>query len=162
MGLNPKLESGLSDNPLGVKYIRAELGHMSREYEFTIQGEILAPSDPDVEVEILEPGTSEDLLLETALEVLYVESDSLFFNNNQPYVMSVLRHIETFLGRRYVDFSLRGESRFTVTPDDPAPISITIRGDGPDRLLFAVRVQDIETGETSISEFMPVIVTQTR
>ena len=100
MGLNPKLESGLSDNPLGVKYIRAELGHMSREYEFTIQGEILAPSDPDVEVEILEPGTSEDLLLETALEVLYVESESLFFNNNQPYVMSALRHIETFLGAK--------------------------------------------------------------
>ncbi len=162
MGLHPRLETGLSANPLGANYVRAELGRLHREYEFTIVGEVLAPIDPDVEVEILEPGTSGDLLLETALEILYYESENLPFNNSQPFVVSALRHINTFLGRRYVEFSIGGESRFTATPDDPTSISITLRGDGPVRLLFAIRVRDRETGEASISEFMPVIVTQAR
>ena len=67
--LSPKVDVGLSANPLAVKSVRAELGHLSNDYEFTFESEVLAPWDPEVEIEVLEPGTSKDVLLETALEV---------------------------------------------------------------------------------------------
>ena len=159
---NPRVEVPLSLNPLVATHIRAELGHLSSEYVCLIQGEVQAPSDPEVEIEILDPGTSRELLLETALEILYRELESLPFNNNRPFVMSALRHIDSFLGRRYVGFSFRTESRLIVTPDAPSPFSLMLQGDGPARLLFAVRVRDRESGTTSISEFMPVIVRQPR
>ena len=94
--LNPKIDVGLSANPLAVKSVRAELGHLNNDYEFTFESEVLAPWDPDVEIEVLEPGTSRDLLLETALEVL--ELEDLPYNRSDQYLTPALKHIDSFLG----------------------------------------------------------------
>ena len=161
-GLNPKLDVSLSANPLAAKSVRAELGHVDREYELTLEGVVLAPWDPDVEIEVLEPGTSRDLLREIALDVLVHELEGFPYGRYNEYLVSAMHHIDTFLGRRYVDFALHGETRFTATSDEVSPVSLTVRGDGPDRLLFAIQVRNLDTGTTSISEFMPVIVTQPR
>ena len=161
-GLRPKLEVGLSDNPSAVKSVRAELGHYNNDYEFTFESQVLAPWDPDVEIEVLEPGTSRDLLLETALEVLHRELEDIPSSWGDQYLTAALKYIDSFLGRRYVDFSMNGEARFTATADVPTPFSLTVRRDGPVRLLFAIQIRDRDAGITSISEFMPLIVTQPR
>ncbi len=184
MALNPKLDLG--------GYIRAILGRFKRDYEFTIEGELIAPQDPDVEITLLEPGTSELLLRNTAQDILfnefgrrtmsepraaeerdpqYDELWGLATHKIQPlvedmpqsyrhtrYLASAMRLINSYLGRRYVDFAIRGSNRFTVNEDKPYPISITLRGDGPVKLLFALQVRNTDTGTTSISEFMPVVV----
>ena len=168
-GLRPRAVVGLSANG----YARAELGQYGRSYEVEFEGEVLAPQDPDVEVEILEPGTSQELLRETAEDILYHElgklveeqssgKDSLSDYRHLQYLVPALSHVNTFLGRRYVDFVLHGESRFTATADKPFPVSLTVRGDGPVQLLFAIRVRNRETGATSISEFMPLVIAEPR
>ena len=170
-GLNPKIDVGISS----TGYVRAKLGYYRRGYEFTFEGEVLAPRDPNVEIEVLEPGTSRDLLLDTAHEVLYDELGDLGMgvgqsledgwsssNPHYRYLVSALHHVDSFLGRRYVDFAISGETRFTATSDKPRPVSLTVRGDGPVRLLFALQVHDRDAGTSSISEFMPVVVTEAR
>lgn len=167
--LNPDLEVGLSS----IGHVKAKLGYAGKEYEFTIEGEVIAPRDPDVEIEVLEPFTSEDLLLDVASEVLYSELETLAKDSelnvgrlrsndtsHAKYHMAAMSHIQSFLGRRYVDFVIDGENRFVVSPDKPQPVSVTIRGDGPVKLLFAIRVRDRDTGAWSISEFMPVVVSE--
>ena len=160
--LSPKVDVGLSANPLAVKSVRAELGHLSNDYEFTFESEVLAPWDPEVEIEVLEPGTSKDVLLETALEVLVHELGDLPNIWGDRFLTPALKHVESFLGRRYVDFSLDGSTRFTATAEEPSKISLTVRGDGPVRMLFAVQIRDRETGMTSISEFMPITIVEPR
>ena len=175
-GLSPKVSGNLSLNGFANGHARAKLFDAHREYELTVGIDLIAPRDPTVEITILEPGTSRDLLYETALNVLNQEVAGL--NRVSPeelsiealpmddryirYVGPALRHIDTFLGRRYVDFRINGPNRITVSPEEPSPISLTIRGDGPNRFLFAIQVLDLNTMETTISEFMPVVVTQTR
>ena len=160
--LSPKVDVGLSANPLAVKSVRAELGHLSNDYEFTFESEVLAPWDPEVEIEVLEPGTSKNVLLETALEVLVHELGDLPNIWGDRFLTPALKHVESFLGRRYVDFSLDGSTRFTATAEEPSQISLTVRGDGPVRMLFAVQIRDRETGMTSISEFMPITIVEPR
>ena len=168
-GLKPRADVGLSSDG----YARAELGQYGRYYEVEFEGEVIAPQDPDVEVEVLEPGTSQELLLTIAEDILHHElgrlaeeqslgRDSLSDYRHFQYLVPVLRHVDTFLGRRYVDFVIHGESRFTAAADKPFPVSLSVRGDGPVRLLFAIRVRNRETGATSISEFMPLIIAEPR
>ena len=172
--LNPQFEATLSSDGMATGSARGQLGYARKGYEFTFEGTILAPKDPNVEIEILEPQTSRDLLLETAHAILdrdlgdtlarqnpYLLGETLAWQNN-PYLESALHHVDSFLGQRYVDFAVNGETRFVATPDDPPPISLVVRGEGPTRLLFAVQVRNLDTGTTSISEFMPVVVTQPR
>ena len=167
--LRPKANVGLSANG----YARAELGQYGRSFEIVFEGDVLAPEDPDVEVDILEPGTSQELLSATAEDILYHElgklveeqssaQDSFSGYQHFQYLASAMRHVDTFLGRRYVDFVLQGQNRFTATPDRRFPVSLTVRGDGPVRLLFAIRVRNRETGLTSISEFMPLVIVESR
>lgn len=168
-GLRPRADVILSSNG----YARAELGQYGRSYEVHLSGEILAPQDPEVEIEVLEPGTSQELLLKTAEDVLHHELASLAEEQSlgvgHPssyqhfrYLAPALRHIDSFLGRRYVDFVIHGESRFTATADTSHPVSLTVRGDEPVRLLFAIQIRDRHTGSISISEFMPVIIAEPR
>ena len=167
--LDPNLEVSLSS----IEHAKVKLGYIGGGYEITIDGEVIAPRDPDVEVEVLRPDTSEDLLLDTASEVLYNELRTSVMDAELPmrerssmdtslaqYHMAAISHIRSFLGRRYVDFAIDGEARFVVSPDKPRPVSVTIRGDGPVKFLFALRIRDRDTGATSISEFMPVVVTE--
>ena len=167
--LRPKTDVGLSSSG----YARAELGQYGGSYEVEFKGEVLAPQDPDVEIEVLEPGTSQELLLGLAEDFLYhelgslvkeqsLEDDNLLGYQDFRYMAPAMHHLDSFLGRRYVDFVTHGESRFTATADAPHPVSLTVRGDGPVRLLFAVQVRDRETGIVSISEFMPVIIVEPR
>ena len=162
VGLKPKLVGGLSSNGLANGYARAELFHLGREYEVTWNGVVVAPEDPRVEIEVLEPGTSEDLLLEIAYGVLSQELQGSEVTQNDRLIASALSHIRSFLGRRYIDFAVNGETRFIATASEPSPISLTVRGDGPVRLLFAIKVLDLDTGASSISEFMPLMITQPR
>ena len=192
--LNPKLGVDLSPYGLAPGSVRAELAYIRKEYEFTFEGFVLAPQDPAVEIEVLAPGTSEDLLRDVAFDVLDHELGDLAFNQepldpelrnlafsqgpldpeglfritrfdrylHDPYLASALRHVDSFLGRRYAEFTIHGETRFIATTDEPHPVSLTVRGDGPVRLLFAIQVRDRDTGTTSISEFMPVVVRESR
>lgn len=159
-GLNPKIDAGLSLFGTTTAFARAELVHLGREYEHTFEGVVLAPRDPAVEIEVLEPGTSRDLLLESAREALEHELGDLPGDRRREYLASALAHVDTFLGRRYVDFTVDGETRFIATSGESSPVSLTVRGDGPVRLLFAIRVHNLEARTSSISEFMPVVVTQ--
>ena len=126
--LRPKVELGMSDNPMAAKSVRAELGHYSNEYEFMIEGQVLAPWDPPVEIEILEPGTSENRLLEAALEVLYGELEDLPSSWGDRYLTAAVKYVNGFLGRRYIDVSMNSETRLTATAENPAPFSFTVRG----------------------------------
>ncbi len=165
--LRPKVDIDLTSNG----YAKAELGDLQRDYELTFEGEVHAPQDPDVRIEVLDPGTSEDLLMETAHDVLQYELESLAINQDRflrkdvpsayqldQYLTPALRHVRSFLGRRYIHFAVEGETRFIATTKEPRTVSLTLKGDGPVRLLFAIQTRNLETGTRSVSEFMPVIV----
>ncbi len=81
--LNPRLGVDLSPNGLAPGSVRAELAYFRREYEFTFEGLVLAPQDPAVEIEVLAPGTSEDLLRDVAVDVLEHELGNLPINQEQ-------------------------------------------------------------------------------
>lgn len=176
-GLNPKIDVGISSGG----YVRANLAHYQREYEFTFEGEVLAPQDPNVEVEVLDPGTSRDVLYDAALEILHNEFENLdesgvlYIDERQfpveaspsayrqyRYLASAMDHVDSFLGRRYIHFAIHGETTFIAAIEKPSPVSLTLRGDGPVRLVFAVQVRDRDSGTQSISEFIPVVVGESR
>ena len=175
LGLRPKVDANLSFSAGGAMSVRAELAEYRRGFEINIGGEVLAPRDPEVEIEILEPGKSRDLLLQTASEVLSYEVARLPSSEDRThqvemfsdghrdqYVVDALNRVGSFLGPRDVDFSTNRFDRFIAAPDEPSSASVTLRGEGPVRLIFAVRIHDRDTGTNSISEFMPVIVTPPR
>ena len=175
LSLRPKVDTNLSFSAGGAMSVRAELAEYRRGFEINIEGEVLAPRDPEVEIEVLEPGKSRDLLIQTASEVLSYEvarmpfreartrQVEMFANEHQDqYVADALHRVESFLGPRDVDFSTNRLDRFVAAPDEPSAASVTLRGEGPVRLIFAVRVHDRDAGTTLISEFMPVIVTPPR
>ncbi len=161
-GVKPKLDVDLTPDGLTTLSTRAELLHFGREYEVTYEGVVLAPQDPNVEIEIMEPGTSRDLLLETALDILSNELQDAPYNRHDQYMTTALQHVDSFLGRRYVDFALEGETVFAAFPGAPTPVSLTMKGDGPTRLLFAIRVHDRDNRTSSLSEFMPVVIPEPR
>ena len=172
IGLKPMLALGLATHG----YARMDLGHYDKSYELQFEGEVLAPRDPEVEIEVLNPGTSRDALVNTAENVLYHEFDLLSTSHGQAstresvlsdyqhyqFFAPAMRHIDSFLGRRYIDIEIHGDTRFTAGPDKPNRVSLTVRGDGPVRLLFAIQVLDVELGTRTISELMPIKVLDRR
>ena len=154
--LNPRLDMGLSE----AKSIRARVGRIKRDYNFGFGCGLIAPQDPDVDIEVIGPGTSVPLLQEVARDVLVHELDDLPYENRSEYLEDAMRHIDSFLGSRDVEFSFHSETRLTVIEGEPTLFSLTVRGEGPLRMLFAIQVRDHETRAATVSEFMPVMVTE--
>ena len=163
--LKPSVQVGLTDSGSMTAYARGELVELKREFEMRFSGVVLAPRDPEVEIKILEPWTSRDLLYETAFRILdrelrYIGPSTSSSYRYRRYLKSAIRRVESFLKPRDVDFSISGETRFTATTKKSTPVSLTLRGEGPLQLLFAVQVTDRKTKTSAISEFMPVVITQ--
>ena len=158
MGLSPKLELGLSDTGLSTGYARAALLDYGKGYEITVEADVVAPQDPVVELEVLEPGKSRDHLMATARNYFENEFSDRPRVSFETYVNSAMSHIETFLGQRNVEFDFNGGRALIATPNQPRTVSVTVRGYEPVRLLFAIQVNDMDTGMRSVSEYMPVIV----
>lgn len=154
----PKLDVSLSATGLSTAHARAELLDLKKGYELTLEGDIVAPQDPVVEIELLEPGKSRDMLVSTVQESIEFEIGMRANDRNPLHLSSVLPYIDSFLEPRNVDFEFQGEEVFMATPDEPRTISVTVRGDEPVKLLFAIKVNNIDTRTHSVSEFMPVIV----
>ena len=155
--VNPELSVNLSTNGSTTTYAKGSLFESSRHFEYTVEGELVAPRDPEVEIEVLNPLTSRVQLLDVAREVLSFELKELASDLQERYLDSAISHLSTFLEQQDVEITVSGESRFTVTADEPVPVSISISGHGPAQVLFAVQVRDLDSGDITISEFMPVI-----
>ena len=157
-GLRPRFDTRLSE----ARSIRAELGYMMNDYAFGLEGEIIAPSDPEIEIEVLNSSTSADLFYDIARGILDYELMDLPYSDKERYLPTTLRQIESFLGRRFIHVEVHGATILTATEEKPSPFSFTVRGDGPAQMLFAVQVHNLDTGTISISEFLPITVVDRR
>ena len=160
--VNPKLDVSLSANASDRKSVRAELFSAERDYQLTFDTEIIAPRDPVVEIEVLHPQMSRDVLHELASDILRNELRNFPYGNGVRYRTAALNHIDSFLGNRNIQFEEESESRLITTPDEPARFSLTLSGSGSVRMLFAVQVHDRTARTSSVSELMPIIVSERR
>lgn len=75
--VKPELTVDLSQSTSPSTHVKATLAEASRDGEFTITGELIAPQDPEVEIEILSPRRSADQLLNIVRQVLTYEFKDL-------------------------------------------------------------------------------------
>ena len=156
--LNPELIVDLSQVTSPSTHMKATLGEVGSDYESTLTGWLIAPQDPEVEIEILSPRRSARQLLDIAIQVLTYEFKDLESGLQGEYIESGIEHIMRYLEPSDFDIDIIGETRMLVTADEPYPVTISLKGSGPVRSLLAVQVRDLITGEVTTSELMPVVI----
>ncbi len=156
--INPELMVPFGQNGLETKYAKGTLFNYSDSFEYVLEGSVIAPEDPGVELVVLTPEARGNRLLNLSREVLSFELKDLVPDLQRRYITSALEHLRGFSTGPSVEFTSVQNPRFEIAADEMRSFGFSIRDREPTRMLFAVEVRNLDTNDISISEFMPVVI----